>query len=115
MEDDSKDKQGGMTRVTGEPEFTYETNLFRKHAKRLGPFVGAWMQRTCLRPSLFCLRCRFEQLNMMVRLRVMANLGLPRKVKGCREKDPALRGMSLNQLRVVSAKLEASCPWTPLS
>lgn len=87
LEDDRLDTSGGMTRLNGEPEFLHEAKLFQKHAKR------------------------FEQLNMMVRLRVMANLGLPRKVKGCREADPALRGLSLNQLRVVSAKLEASCPW----
>jgi len=75
------------TRSNGEKEYAHEANLFRKHAKR------------------------FENLNMMVRLRVMANLGLPKKAKGCEVAEMALRGVTLNQLRVFTAKLEASCPW----
>ncbi|CAE7742303.1 Samtor [Symbiodinium sp. CCMP2456] len=74
-------------RSNGEKEYAHEANLFKKHAKR------------------------FEDLNMMVRLRVMANLGLPKKAKGCEVAEMALRGVTLNQLRVFTAKLEASCPW----
>lgn len=74
-------------RSNGEQEYAHEANLFKKHAKR------------------------FEDLNMMVRLRVMANLGLPKKAKGCEVAEMALRGVTLNQLRVFTVKLEASCPW----
>lgn len=77
-------------RLTGEEEFAYEATLFRKHGKR------------------------FEDLNMMVRMSVMKNLHVSRKGKGCVGKVPdcTLRGLTLNQLRVVCKKLQATCPWT---
>ncbi|CAJ1365977.1 unnamed protein product [Effrenium voratum] len=87
LSSDALDPHGAM-RSSGEKEFAHEANLFRKHAKR------------------------FEHLNMMVRLRVMATLGLPKKPKGCTVAEVALRGVTLNQLRVMSAKLESSCPWS---
>ncbi|CAE7291540.1 TERF2IP [Symbiodinium natans] len=87
LDGDSRDPSW-QSRSNGEKEYSHEANLFRKHAKR------------------------FEHLNMMVRLRVMANLGLPKKPKGCEVPEMGLRGMTLNQLRVMTAKLEATCPWS---
>lgn len=58
-------------------EYKHEDNLFRAHAKR------------------------FEDLNTLVRLEVMATIGRYRRPKGCHEKqyDLRLRGITLGQIR----------------
>lgn len=75
-------------RINGEPEFLYESRLFRKKGKR------------------------FEDLNMMVRLSVMKHLDVGPRAKGC-EVGSAARGITLSQFRVVCQKIAASCPWSP--
>mmetsp|Transcript_63345 Transcript_63345/g.151132 ORF Transcript_63345/g.151132 Transcript_63345/m.151132 type:complete len:757 (+) Transcript_63345:61-2331(+) len=74
-------------RINGEKEFAYESMLFRKHGKR------------------------FEDLNMMVRLRVMAALGVPAKPRGCQLDKITEKGVTLNQIRMMTSKMERTCPW----
>ena len=60
-------------------------------------WIDLWLGRVTL--------CKaFEDLNMSVRVSVIGNLGIPKKAKGCRIKNPSHRGITLAQLRGFSRK-----------
>jgi len=71
-------------RLTGDKEFQYEARLFKTHGEA------------------------FEDLNMNVRLEVMAKIGRARPPQGCKA-NVAERGVTLGRLRAFARRMQREC------
>jgi len=82
---ETEDIQEHVRRKTGDLEYKHEASLFAAHGDR------------------------FDELNMTVRLSVMAKIGLSGRTRGCTIEHFAQRGITLGQIRSFWRKLESSC------
>jgi len=89
MMDHARDPDQSL-RINDEQEYAHESNLFKRHGKR------------------------FEDLNMMVRLEVLAKVGREKRPQGCEVEAGGLRGVTVGQIRTLVKKVQMACgEWTP--
>eukprot|EP00931_Biecheleriopsis_adriatica_P124358 TRINITY_DN9948_c0_g1_i4.p1 TRINITY_DN9948_c0_g1~~TRINITY_DN9948_c0_g1_i4.p1 ORF type:complete len:824 (-),score=147.49 TRINITY_DN9948_c0_g1_i4:137-2608(-) len=87
LEDMREEKE---VRMSGKPELSYESELFKKHAKE------------------------FEAVNMKVRMEVYSSVGKHTRPKGCRIEEECYRAVSLGQWRALCRDIASSYKhWKP--